>query len=174
MNAIVMSFTRKADVFIPQWLKDIQKQDHFLQPLAPRPTFPHPSYLSTFLLPSLIEQICASPSTTLLSSPPSTSSPPLTIETYEAHWTALLAWELDALTREKEDLVLWKMGIRVENWDRAEFRLFVAGIRENYPRLEIGDLVHMRQVVEENQSGSGRAFEGRVIAMSKREGFVCA
>lgn len=109
---------------------------------------------------------------TLLSAPPPSSAPALTIETYEAHWTALLAWELDSLTKEKEELVLWKMGITVGSWSRAEFVLFAAGIRENYPRLEIGDLVHMREVREDFERGSGLAFEGRVVMLKKREGFI--
>jgi len=53
--------------------------------------------------------------------------------------------------------------IKSWNRDRGEFLLFIAGIRENYPRLEIGDLVHMRKVLEDNQIGSGFAFEGSVM-----------
>ena len=73
---------------------------------------------------------------------------------------------------QKEQIILWKLGFRVENWKNAEFVLYVPGIRESHPRLEIGDLVHMRQVIEAEQRGSGIALEGRVVTLRKREGFV--
>ena len=73
---------------------------------------------------------------------------------------------------QKEQIVLWKLGFRVENWKNAEFVLYVPGVRENYPRLEIGDLVHMRQVIEAEQRGTRMALEGRVVTLRKREGFV--
>lgn len=60
------------------------------------------------------------------------------------------------------------------NWDRSEFVLEVPGLRENYPRLEIGDLAHLRMIFEEAKTGSGRAFEARVNALRKREGLVRA
>jgi hypothetical protein len=73
---------------------------------------------------------------------------------------------------QKEQIVLWHLGFRVENWKNAEFVLYVPGIRENHPRLDIEDLVHMRQVLEAQNCGSGTAFEGRVVNLRKREGFV--
>lgn len=111
---------------------------------------------------------------TLLSVAPPTVVPPLKVDTYRAHWSCLLGWELDSLTSDKEQIVLWKIGIKVAVWDHAEFALFVPGIRENYPRLEIGDLVHLREVLPQQQKGSGLAFEGRVVALRKREGFIRA
>ena len=73
---------------------------------------------------------------------------------------------------QKEQIVLWQLGFRVGNWKNAEFVLYVPGIRENHPRLEMGDLVHMRQVIEARKCGSGMALEGRVVNLRKREGFV--
>jgi len=122
----------------------------------------------------MIEDLCKPRPSTLLSDPPPTIALPLTIETYHDHWTALLAWELDKLAIDKEQIVLWKIGIRVSDWANAEFVLVVPGIRENSPRLEIGDLLHMREVMEGMKTGSGLAFEGRVVALRKREGFIRA
>jgi hypothetical protein len=112
------------------------------------------------------------PFVTLLSVAPPTVAPSLTIDTYHAHWSCLLGWELDSLALDKAKILLWKIGIKVAVWDHAEFALFVPGIRENYPRLEIGDLVHMREVIPQQQQGSGLAFEGRVVALRMREGFI--
>jgi hypothetical protein len=43
---------------------------------------------------------------------------------------------------------------------------------KNYTCLEIGDLVHMQEVLENSQSRSRLAFEGQVIALQKREGLI--
>lgn len=173
-----MLFIRsQADIFVPQWLRDIQNQPQTLQALPPSPPFPPVSYVRSFLLPFLIDELCKPrPSNLLTSAPPPLSSPPppLSIETYEAHWTALLAWELDSQARDKENIVLWKNPIKILDWDRSEFVLEVAGLRENYPRLEIGDLAHLRMIFEEAKTGSGRAFEARINALRKREGLVRA
>lgn len=130
--------------------------------------------MRSFLLPGLIEELCRPRPSNLLSSPPPPigKPPPLEIETYTAHWNTLLAWELDTLARDKENLVLWKNSIKVLNWNQSEFVLEVPGLRENYPRLEIGDLAHLRMVFEEAKTGSGRAFEARVNMLRKREGLV--
>lgn len=123
----------------------------------------------------MIKDSIRSDNLTLLSAPPIPSSakePALTQESYHDHWITLLRWELDAMALQKEQIVLWQLGFRVENWNNAEFVLYVPGIRENHPRLEIEDLVHMRQVIEAQNCGSGRAFEGRVVNLRKREGFV--
>ncbi|KAG6837047.1 hypothetical protein H0H93_015618 [Arthromyces matolae] len=165
-------FDKYADVFIPQYLKEIQNQAHNLLPLPPVPVFPPLKYLHSFLLPNLIEEISVSRSVTILSSPPVVDCPPLQIKTYHSHWLTLLAWELDHSSLEKEKIVLWKVGIKIGIWGDAEFVLTVAGVRENYPRLEVGDIVHLREVYEKLQRGSGIAFEGRVTVLRKREGLV--
>ncbi|KAG6908482.1 hypothetical protein DXG01_004485 [Tephrocybe rancida] len=168
----IFHFDKYADPFIPQYLKDIQKQTHNLLPLPPVPVFPSLIYLRSFLLPNLIEELCAPRSVTILSSPPAAECPPLEIKTYHSHWQTLLGWELDHSSLEKEKIVLWKVGIKIAIWVDAEFVLTVPGIRENYPRLEIGDLIHLREVYEKLQRGSGMAFEGRVTALRKREGLI--
>ena len=171
---LILKLFSKADVFIPQWLQDIQKQPQTLEPLPASPPFPPLSYVRSFLLPGLVEEFCTPRPSNLLSSPPPPigNPPPLEIETYATHWSTLLAWELDTLTRDKENLVMWKNSVEILNWDQSEFVLEVPGLRENYPRLEIGDLAHLRMIFEEAKTGSGRAFEARVNRLRKREGLV--
>ena len=170
-------YVDQADVFIPKWLEDVQKQPQTLIPLPPLPPFPPPGYLRTFLLPSYIESKCKPRTTHLLTSAPpplSHAAPPLSLETYEAHWTTPLLWELDHLIQDKEKHVLWKHKVRVANWDGAVFVFKVAGLRENYPRLEIGDLIHLREISERLECGTGRAFEGRITVVHKRVELVRA
>lgn len=77
---------------------------------------------------------------------------------------------MDAIAEKKEGIVLWKLGLKVVEWKDSEFVLFVPGIRENHPYLEVGDLVHMREVaMQENRR---QALEGRVVALRKREGLI--
>lgn len=71
--------------------------------------------------------------------------------------------------------MLWKRGVTVAGWRDAEFVLAVPGIRENYPFLEVGDLVHLREATPpgEARPGGRWALEARVAALRKQEGLVC-
>ncbi|KXN83986.1 putative RNA helicase SDE3 [Leucoagaricus sp. SymC.cos] len=167
-----------APSFVPQCLKNIQKAMHQLEPLPPVSPFPPPDYSSSFCLPHLIEDR----SSTLLSQPPPTSNdgiPPLEAARYHEHWYPILQTEVDCLCTQRANIVLWGIkDLKATNWKRNEFSLVVPGLRENYPRLDAGDLVKMRLVIP-SQNGftepffkTGIAFEARVIASQKREGVV--
>src|ERR1700761_4222416 len=107
--------------------------------------FPPATYVRNFLPTQTLNTLYEKQEVGLFSNPPSSSSAPgLSIETYQRHWADVLCWELDVLASEKEQIILWELGISVADWDTSEFLLYVPGIRENYPRLEIGDLVRMR------------------------------
>lgn len=71
--------------------------------------------------------------------------------------------------------MLWKRSVTVARWRDAEFVLAVPGIRENYPFLEVGDLVHLREATPpgEARPGGRWALEARVAALRKQEGLVC-
>lgn len=163
-----------ADVFVPQYLRDIQKQPHHFNALPPLPIFPSPSYYRGICPHGMINTLNDAYQPDLLSSAPPEPTlrlPGLTTERYREHWNTLLAWELDQVAADKEQIVLWKMGARVVDWKQSHFSLVVAGIRENHPYLEVGDLLHLRQVLVEKR-GTGLAFEGRVLTLRKREGFI--
>lgn len=132
-------------------------------------------YLQSFLIPRLIDESNRSDKLALLHAPPLSKedkSSPLAANTYHSHWLEILRWELDAVALEKEQIVLWKVVPKVAVWKESEFVLFVPGIRENHPHLEVGDLVHLREVMEAEKRGTNRALEGRVVALRKREGLV--
>ncbi|KAK0476087.1 AAA domain-containing protein [Armillaria novae-zelandiae] len=165
-----------ADVFVPQYLRDIQKQPHHFNALPPLPIFPSPSYYRGICPHGMINTLNDAYQPDLLSSaPPEPTTlrlPGLTAERYREHWNTLLAWELDQVAADKEQIVLWKMGVRVVDWRQSHFSLVVAGIRESHPHLEVGDLIHLRQVLVEEKRGTRLAFEGRVLTLRKREGFI--
>jgi hypothetical protein len=115
--------------------------------------------------------------------------PPLIPQTYHTHFVHLLRWELDAQAVQKENIILWKVGVRVLDWDEGTFALYVPSVRgdtEFGGRVGVGDLVHLREVVEVKEirrdgredreyvtgQGTGTAFEGRVTVVRKREGFI--
>ncbi|KAJ3818044.1 P-loop containing nucleoside triphosphate hydrolase protein [Lentinula raphanica] len=168
------SLDKYADIFIPQYLKDVQKLPQNFHPLPPLPIFPPSSYLHSFLPSSIIEKHSnLYPSTLLSSMPPEKAScPPLNAEEYKYHWKTLLHWELDQLATDKQKIVIWQVKVRALDWNNAGFSVFVPGIRENYPRLDVGDMIHMREVFVVHKIGSGFAFEGRVTRLMKREGFI--
>ncbi|PPQ98678.1 hypothetical protein CVT24_003305 [Panaeolus cyanescens] len=168
-------FDKYAECYIPIYLRKIQKELHRMTPLPPMPVFPSPSYIESFLLPVVKSRLDASQNLSLLSEPPISSKdtlPLLNFDSYHEHWMSLLRWELDAMALQKEQVVLWRLGVKVAVWQNAEFVLSVPNIRENHPRLEVGDLVHMREVLEDKQTGSNRAVEGRVVTLRKREGLI--
>jgi hypothetical protein len=68
--------------------------------------------------------------------------------------------------RDYEVLVLWRRRVHVDEWGKAEFLIEAPGIRENYPKLDLGDLMHLREVVEEQRRV---AFEARVVRMSPQK-----
>jgi hypothetical protein len=156
-------------------LYNIQKETHPLKPLPPIPVFPSLSYLQTFLIPKLINQSTKNDVPSLLRATPiqkDAQPTRLGLDTYHDHWTQILRWELDAVAHDKEQIVLWKLVPKVAVWKEAEFLFSVPGIRENHPHLEVGDLVHMREVIASERRGSQRALEGRVVGLVKREGLV--
>lgn len=191
---------------MPQYLKDIQAMPHRLTPLPPIPIFPAMNYLQEYLTQKRVEEAHkkamnlallskpAPPPPHRLGTTPTTLGkpeqlPPLTPQTYHAHFAHLLRWELDAQAVQKENIVLWKVGIKVLEWDDATFALYVPSVRgdtEFGGRVAVGDLVHFREVVEIKEirrdgredkeyitgQGTGTAFEGRVTVVRKREGFI--
>ncbi|KIL67986.1 hypothetical protein M378DRAFT_122302 [Amanita muscaria Koide BX008] len=164
-----------AEIYVPQSLRDIQCTTHTLDPLPAAQEYPPASYTETFLPVSLMRELANPHAADLLVSPPpsvSTTVPPLEPHSYYPHWSHLLVHELDRLADDKASVVLWETGIKVYDWFATEFVISVPGIRENYPRLEVGDLVHMREVLLPHRTPSARAFEGRIIALRKREGLV--
>ena len=163
----------QADTFVPQHLYNIQREIHSLKPLPPIPIFPSVSYLQSFLIPRLIDETHKSDNFSLLNAPPipkDSKTPLLDRINYHNHWAEILRWEIDAIAQKKEDIVLWKLGLKVVEWNDSEFVLFVPGIRENHPYLEVGDLVHLREVTM--QEKRRQALEGRVVALTKREGLI--
>ena len=199
----------QADPFVPQYLKDIQHMPHRLTPLPPIPIFPAMAYLQDYLPQKRADEAhkkamslallsmpapappprlgAVSTPTTPVSKPE--QLPPLTPQTYHAHFVHLLRWELDAQAVQKENIILWKVGVRVLDWDEGTFALYVPSVRgdtEFGGRVGVGDLVHLREVVEVKEirrdgreekeyitgQGTGTAFEGRVTVVRKREGFI--
>ncbi|EAU87611.2 helicase MOV-10 [Coprinopsis cinerea okayama7 len=216
-----------ADPFIPQWLKDVQSQHHTLAPVPPIPIFPSVSYLQNYLPQRMVEEVMKkNMSLALISMPPppppkrhvwtppdqhsptartvsnlNNALPPLAIQTYYQHFVHLLRWELDALARLKENVVLWKIGVQVLNWREDTFVIYVPNVRGDMDfggKIGVGDLVHLREVVElkgplavgakgnkgprggmsqedvdvVSGTGTGRAFEARVTVVRRREGLV--
>ncbi|KAF9451324.1 P-loop containing nucleoside triphosphate hydrolase protein [Macrolepiota fuliginosa MF-IS2] len=166
-----------APSFVPQSLRNIQRLIHQLEPLPPVSPFPPSDYSNSFLLPHLVE----SRESQLLSRPPLSLEEyiPFDASHYHEHWYPILQAEVDCLCTQRSAVVLWNVtDLKLTDWKRSQFSLVVPGLRENYPRLDAGDLVKMRQVIASKNGftepffGTGIAFEARVVASQKREGLV--
>lgn len=161
---------------------------HNFRLLEPAPLFPSSTYLSDSILTSNRRT-----TDSILSTPPDSDQrcPPLSASTYHKHFLHVLQDELSTVVANKAQIILWRIPISLADTigDRpisprerqihnnvlspdAKFVIFVPGIRENHPRLDIGDTVHLREVLVERQTGSGIAFEARVSDLRKREGLV--
>jgi hypothetical protein len=147
--------------------------------MGPPSAFPPESYAQSFIPPFLQSEILrlnededfhpfADPR------PDVRHIKPISTKNYYDHWKTLLMVDLEQHIEDKEKLVLWKYeNVKIYHLTDARFELEVPGVRENYPRLEVGDLVHMRQVFVHTQSGSSLAFEAVITAMKKRRNLIC-
>ncbi|KAJ7593411.1 hypothetical protein C8J56DRAFT_497567 [Mycena floridula] len=181
---------RYADVFVPDYLRAIQARPHKFHLLSPDPIFPHPSYLND----AVMQGVHPNPQSEILASSPDFNDekcPLLLPESYHKHFLPILQDELSNVVAEKSEIVLWKTSLSmVDTSDRSgpyqegrkgyiadpdtQFIIHVPGIRENSPRLDIGDTVHLREIRMDIQAGTGLAFEGRVTTQRKREGIKYA
>lgn len=151
----------------------IQNETTPLTPSPPLDPFPPLQYIHSFYIPRLVDTHNGIPDLLRGGCIPGTQRrDPLSESNYLEHWTEILRWELDAIARDKEEIVLWRLQPMVSVWKASEFMFYVPGIRENHPYLEIGDLVHMREVLPADQRTRKVALEGRVVALRKREGFI--
>lgn len=151
----------------------IQNEITPLKPALPLDPFPSLQYIHSFYIPHLVHTQNGIPDLLRGGCTAITHRrDPLSNQNYLEHWTEILRWELDAIARDKEEIVLWKLQPTVSVWKASEFMFYVPGIRENHPYLEIGDLVHMREVLPADKRTRMVALEGRVVALRKREGFI--
>lgn len=147
-------------------------------PLAPTPIFPSIHFVQQFLpLPFIKDD----PSTLLCEAPPDDDDfvcPPLSPDSYHTHFRPLLQDELSTTALVKSEIVLWQTRVFCaesssyanQHEESTEFALFVPGIRENHPKVDVCDLVHLREIF--GQLASGLGFEGRVTRLRKREGII--
>lgn len=179
-----------ADVFVPEYLQAIQRQPQRFRLLEPVPLFPSPSYLPD----SILDPADVGRAETILSIAPDPEQrcPLLSADSYYKHFLHVLQDELSTVVAHKAQIILWKASISLADTigpnptlspherqlrnnvtsPDAQFVISVPGIRENHPRLDIGDTVHMREVLVDRKEGSGLAFEARVTVLRKREGLV--
>lgn len=168
----------QVEPFIPAFLHAVQStQPEYLHPLKATEPFPKPSYPVSFLPKPLLNPLeLAKASDFLLYDPPVEKDvqrlPKLEQATYSDRWKTLLGWELEALGSTLGELVLWKMQLDVVDVGAEVYRATCPGIREGHPKVEVGDVVLLREVFLDLGHGGRDGFQGRVVAVRKREGFL--
>ena len=170
---------RYVEPFIPGFLHAVQRHEpQYLHPLKATDPFPLPDYAESFLPKPLLDPIDPpEPSDFLLHElpvEPKEVQHLATLErfTYCTRWRTLLGWELESLGVTLGELVLWKMQLEVVDVQAEVYKATCPGIREGHPKVEVGDVVSLREVYLDLSEGSADGFQGRVVAVRKREGFL--
>lgn len=150
--------------------------------LPPLPPFPTDDYCSSIYTtrqiysPLDISRVCAS----LLSLPPCTADiQPLDAarvradpKYYAEHFTALLSLYLSAQVEEMEKALIHMVPLHLPNNADFTYRLQIPGIREDSPRLSIGDRLILRGLDGVARLPSPVAVQVEVIGMMKAQGWV--
>ena len=169
----------QVEPFIPAFLHTVQTHHpQYLHPLKATDPFPLPTYPESFLSKPLLDPLDPSePSDFLLHKPPVEPKEvrdlgKLEPVSCEARWRTLLGWELESLGTTLGELVLWKMQLEVVDVEAGVYKATCPGIREGHPKVEVGDVVLLREVYLDLGEGGPDGFQGRVVAVRKREGFL--
>ncbi|KAI9634723.1 uncharacterized protein MKK02DRAFT_27881 [Dioszegia hungarica] len=167
---------RFASSFTPGWLRDLPAPlSTYRLPLSP--PFPSVNY-APIIPPSTpnLESVCPS----LLTSPPFDSPcRPLDSDRaakdfryYAQHFTHLLSLHLLAQTIEADGAKVYSTQVTLDPLAKDTFRLHIPGIREDIPRLTLGDRLHLRGLYPLLRAPSQLAVEANVVGLVKAQGYV--
>ncbi|KAJ9108959.1 hypothetical protein QFC21_000282 [Naganishia friedmannii] len=182
-----------ATAYEPLWKRSLPKPTTTIR-LAPAPPHVPYGYHRDFMPASLAmapypHKHCNAPSILVNPAPvqPPTFSGTIEVpekpEAYLSHFTELLALELASLQRKAfsyrlyaADLFLEKPRTRVTGQFTTStlgvWTIHVPGIREDAPRIFLGDVLLLRRIYPESMVADETVFEVRVIGSLKRDGKV--
>ncbi|WWC89628.1 uncharacterized protein L201_004553 [Kwoniella dendrophila CBS 6074] len=174
---------RFASKYTPQWLKQLPTPSYTFH-LDPVAAFPPPHYAAEVFTPKLlsnplpIAQQCPS----LLALPPAqgsavpfqSSTALSNLDYYAKHFSNLLSLHLSALLENTRQAFLPLTSIQpypVAGLSNT-YRIYVPGIREDSPRLYIGDRMIIRGLYQQYQQASINAIEAEVVGLEKTKSWV--
>lgn len=93
---------------------------------------------------------------------------------YAENFTALLSLVLQAQVEEMEKALIHMVPLHVHDQSGGTYRLHIPGIREDSPRLTIGDRLILRGLYLELRLAGSVAVEAEVVGLVKAKGWVYA
>lgn len=97
---------------------------------------------------------------------------PLMTGYYSAHFTCLLSMSLDAELQRMKDATIPAVLLTFTPTAADSYQISIPGIREDAPKLSIGDRLVLRWMIDSLQTPSTSAFEVEVTGMNKSAGLV--
>ena len=147
-----------------------------------RPMYPDETYTDMVYPPSHIpgtryldaggDSILCHPASKAKVQPLPTGPTPILPGYYAAHFTALLSMWLDAELKRMQTAMIPLVYLRFEPALNGSFRIAIPGIREDSPKLAIGDRVRLRGMIQAARLASNTSVEAEVIGLNKLAGWV--
>ncbi|WVQ66614.1 uncharacterized protein L199_004798 [Kwoniella botswanensis] len=177
------SLDRFALSYTPQWLRQLPQPLNCLY-LSPSPPFPQPEYAADVFTPKLlsnplpIKEQCPS---ILSLIPAKDSSLPLqpkiitySLDYYAKHFSNLLSLHLSASLEDTTHSSIPSTLIQPYPIPGLQntYRIHVPGIREDAPRLNIGDRMIVRGLYQRLRQASQNAIEAEVVGLEKAKSWV--
>lgn len=97
---------------------------------------------------------------------------PLLSGYYTAHFTTLLSMWLDAELQRMKQATIPLVPLTFVPTANNAYKLSIPGIREDAPKLAIGDRLALRWMIHMHQAPSAVAFEAEVTGLNKLAGWV--
>ncbi|KAK1921912.1 P-loop containing nucleoside triphosphate hydrolase protein [Papiliotrema laurentii] len=172
---------RFATAYVPHWLQTLPPPT-FTATIPPSPPFPplgyNPSLLSPIVEVGSIPLATIHPSILSLPCPvshlgPLESTKAVSNPTYYAeHFSVLLSLHLRQQTIEMDQALIYNVPLHVSPRSDHIYRIHIPGIREDTPRLAIGDRLLFRGLYLDWKAPSLAAVEGEIVGMIKSQGYV--
>ena len=91
---------------------------------------------------------------------------------YAEHFSVLLSLHLRQQTIEMDQALIYNVPLHVSPRSDHIYRIHIPGIREDTPRLAIGDRLLFRGLYLDWKAPSLAAVEGEIVGMIKSQGYV--
>lgn len=134
--------------------------------------YPAAHVSTTDYLDSCCASILAHPASNARVMPLPTGTSPILQGYYTAHFTALLSMWLDAELKRMKEATIPLVPLIFTPAINNTYRISIPGIREDAPKLAIGDRLLLRGMLPSHRAASNVALEAEVIGLNKLAGWV--
>ncbi|KAF8471155.1 hypothetical protein BDZ91DRAFT_514668 [Kalaharituber pfeilii] len=168
----------QVDVYAPSFVPSYFMQINTLPAISVRSPPPwsisYPSYISSFAGTSLLQPLPPYPSI----QSPTTRALSLSPSTYLPYFFDLFVKELSAQHQNARLYDMYNVPLYPHDLANFQFKLMVPGIREDCPSVQIGDMVHLRQIRSNGfnmyppAGFTGYQYEAYIHGIDRQAGFL--